>query len=85
MDGGDRREMYRGFSDTLARSVEMVGTPFVFGTLGYFLDRWLGLSPVLLIVFSAFGLVGMALRTYYAYEHQMREEEARLFGGEVRQ
>lgn len=83
MDGGDRRETYRGFSDTLARSVEMVGTPFVLGTIGYFLDRWLGISPVLVILFSAFGVAGMGLRTYYAYEHQMREEEARLFNKEA--
>jgi F0F1-type ATP synthase assembly protein I len=76
----DRRETYRGFGDALARAIELVVTPLLFGLGGHFLDRWLGTSPLLLIVFVAFAVVGLAVRTYYAYETEMRAHEARLLG-----
>jgi F0F1-type ATP synthase assembly protein I len=78
-----RRETYQGFGETLARSFELVGAPLIFGFGGHFLDRWLGTSPWFLIVLSLLALAGTAVRMYYGYEHDMREEEARVLRKEA--
>jgi len=78
-----RRESYQGFGETLARSFELVGAPLIFGFAGHFLDRWLGTSPWLLIALSLVALAGTAVRMYYGYVHDMREEEARVLHKEA--
>jgi len=74
------RESYQGFGDTLARSIEIVGAPLIFGFVGHLLDRWLGTSPLLVVVLFLFAIAGTAARMYYGYEQRMREEEQRLLG-----
>ena len=78
VDLRDRRETYNGFGNALSRAIELVVTPFAFGLLGYGLDRWLGTSPVFLIVLVAFAIVGMAVRMYYGYATEMKAHEERL-------
>lgn len=34
----DRRDLYNGFGDTMARAFEVVFTPFLFGLLGWWID-----------------------------------------------
>lgn len=43
----DKRDLYNGFGDSLARAFEIVFTPFVFGAIGWWLDGRLGTRPVL--------------------------------------
>ncbi|MBA3653634.1 MAG: AtpZ/AtpI family protein [Actinobacteria bacterium] len=71
-----RRDLYQGFGNALAQAVELVGAPMLFGFAGWALDRWLGWSPVLTVVFGLWGLVGGALRAYYAYVAKMSAQEA---------
>mgnify|MGYP000368436904 CR=1 FL=1 len=76
MDLKARQDLNQGFGNALGLAVEMVGTPMIFGLLGWLLDRWLGTSPVFTLVLFLFGIVGMAVRTYYAYVEKMKREEA---------
>jgi hypothetical protein len=70
--------MYNGFGNALAQAIEIVATPFLFGLLGFFLDGRLGTRPLLTIVLGLFGVVGMAIRTYYGYRDAMgRAEEGK--------
>jgi F0F1-type ATP synthase assembly protein I len=71
-----RRDLYQGFGNALGQAFELVGAPLLFGALGLLLDRWLGWFPVLTIMFGLYGLVGGALRTYFAYVEKMRQQEA---------
>jgi len=67
-------------ADGFAKAVEFVGTPMIFGVGGYFLDRWLGTSPIFTAILFFWALtvtVGMAIRDYNA---RMRAEEDRLMG-----
>jgi F0F1-type ATP synthase assembly protein I len=67
-------------ADGFSKAVEFVVTPGLFATGGYFLDRWLGTSPVftvLLFVWALTVTVGMAVRDY---NQKMRAEEDRLMG-----
>jgi hypothetical protein len=71
----DRQATWQGFADALALGVELVMTPLLFALAGFGLDRWLGTGPVLAIALGAFGVVGVSLRTYYAYRARMAREE----------
>lgn len=76
MDLSDRQHLYNGFGNTLARGVEMVATPALFGLVGFGLDRWIGITPVLTVIFVLFALVGMGVRAYYGYDKDMQAAEA---------
>jgi F0F1-type ATP synthase assembly protein I len=75
-----RQELYNGFGDTLARGIELVGTPTLFGLLGYVLDRLLGTVPVMTVILVVFALTGIAVRMYYNYSAAMRAHEEKLPG-----
>jgi hypothetical protein len=68
--------MYRGYGDGLSRALEFALTPAVCCGIGYAFDRWLGILPVLSIVFFLLAVVGMFAKTWYTYEARMREEDA---------
>ncbi len=42
--------------------------------IGYFLDKWLGTHPVLLLVFTVLGIVSGLLSLFRALRRQMRDE-----------
>ncbi|MBV8160267.1 MAG: AtpZ/AtpI family protein [Acidimicrobiia bacterium] len=67
-------------ADGFAKAVEFVATPGLCALGGYFLDRWLGTSPVftaLLFFWALTVTVAMAIRDYNL---RMRVEEDRLLG-----
>ena len=78
MDLTARRETNKGLGDGLALAFELAVTPTIFGIIGYALDRWLGIVPVLTIVLGLFAVVGMFVRMWYGYDLQMRDQEAQL-------
>ena len=78
--GGGDTQAANAVADGFAKAVEFVVTPGLFGVGGYFLDRWLGTSPVFTVILFVWALsvtVGMTIRDYNA---KMRAEEDRLMG-----
>jgi F0F1-type ATP synthase assembly protein I len=71
-----RQDLNQGFGNALGLAVEMVGTPMIFGLLGWLLDRWIGTAPLFTLVLFLFGIVGMAVKAYYGYVEKMKKEEA---------
>ena len=71
----DRRQTWSGYGDTLARGIELVATPLLFGLGGWYLDRWAGTRPLFTLLLFLFAVVGMAARMYYAYSAAMEEHE----------
>jgi len=71
-----RRELYQGFTDTFVKGIEFALTLAIFAAMGYGLDRLAGTVPVLTIVFFLIGVVGLATKTYYAYEATMQQHDA---------
>ena len=47
-----KREMNYGYSDGMARGMEIVFTPLLMGGLGWLLDGWLGTGRVLAVTFG---------------------------------
>ncbi len=71
-----RRELYQGFGDTLAVAFELAVTPVIVGLMGYGLDRWLGTTPILTVIFVLLAIVGLSARMWYGYDARMRVLEA---------
>lgn len=71
-----RQETYRGFGDALAMAFEIAVTPLLFGLGGYFLDRWLGTSPLFTVVLSLLAIIGMSAKLWYGYEARMQVHDA---------
>lgn len=66
-----RQDTNKGFSDALARGLELVVTPLLFGFFGYLADRGLGISPVLTLGGFAFGVIGTAVKLKLGYDREM--------------
>jgi hypothetical protein len=60
----------------MARGMEIVLTPLVFGAIGLLLDSWLGTGHILAVALGIFGVVGIFAKLKIGYDHQMHEEEA---------
>jgi hypothetical protein len=76
LGNGDKRELYNGFGDSLARAFEFVATPTLFGLGGHLLDGRLGTTPLLTVILVVFAMAGTFVRMYFEYETAMREHEA---------
>jgi len=77
VETNEQRELYNGFGNALGLAVELAGTPVLFGFAGWWLDHRLGTGHLLVIVLSLFALIGLAVRSYFTYSHQMEEHEAK--------
>lgn len=81
MDLRARQELNRGFGEALSRAFELAVTPVVFGFLGYLIDMRLGTSPIFLLAFAAFAVVGSFVKLWYAYDHEMKAQDAESVWG----
>jgi F0F1-type ATP synthase assembly protein I len=71
----ERRSLNNAFGEALAYAFEFTATVVVFSGLGWLIDRWLGTAPVLLVVLSTVGFVGVCIRTVYRYKEKVELEE----------
>lgn len=72
----DKRAMNRGLGDGMSRAFELVATPALFALVGLGIDRLVGSSPVFVLAFGLFGVVGTFVRFWYGYDAEMRSHEA---------
>jgi ATP synthase protein I len=68
-DGTRGRAM--GFA--MRMTTELVAGVFVGGFIGYFLDKWLGTAPFLLIVFLLFGVAAALFNSVRAAQRMQKE------------
>jgi Putative F0F1-ATPase subunit Ca2+/Mg2+ transporter len=78
VDLRDRRVLYNGFGDGLAKAIELVATPAIFAFGGVALDRWLGVVPIFTIALTLFSLAGVGYMTWFRYDEEMRRHETDL-------
>jgi hypothetical protein len=71
-----KADLYNGAGEGLNRAFELALTPAIIGGFGYLLDRWLGLLPVLTIVFFLVAMAGLITRTWFDYDARMKVHEA---------
>ena len=71
-----KQQLNRGYSDGMARGMELVLSPLILGGIGWLLDGWLGTGKVLAIVFGVVGIAGTFVKLKVGYDRQMLVEEA---------
>ena len=76
MDLRARRELNNGFGEALSRAFELAVTPVVFGFLGHLIDLRTHTSPIFMLAFAAFAVVGSFVKLWYAYDGEMRSRDA---------
>jgi len=72
----------RGMAYGLRMSSELVAAIIVGGLIGYGLDRWLGSTPWLFLVFFVLGFAGGILNVMRAFQ-RMQAEISRETGGNI--
>lgn len=75
-----RRELNRGAGDALSTAMELAVTPAIFALLGWWLDSWLGTTPLFLVVLFAFTMGYEIWKLFVRYDARMRDQEAQVPG-----
>ena len=78
MDLRYKRELNKGFGDTLARGFELAATTAIFGFLGWLIDRQTGTQPLFMLILGCFAVVGQFVLMWYRYDNEMKGHEANL-------
>lgn len=71
-----KQQLNRGYSDGLARGMEIVLSPLLLGGLGWLIDGWLGTDPFLAIGLGVLGVAGVFTKLKLGYDKAMAEVEA---------
>ena len=74
----DRRDLYNGFGDTMARAFEVVFTPFLFGLLGWWIDGRLGTRPLFALTLGIIVLLYTFWKLSHGYLTRMQAEERKV-------
>jgi ATP synthase protein I len=70
----------RGMAYGMRMAAELVAAVIVGGAIGYGLDRWLGSTPWLFLLFFMLGFAAGVLNVIRAYERMQKEITARTGG-----
>jgi ATP synthase protein I len=70
----------RGMAYGMRMAAELVAAVIVGGAIGYGLDRWLGSTPWLFLLFFVLGFAAGVLNVVRAYEKMQKEIMARTGG-----
>ena len=62
--------------DSLGRGMDIALTVALFFGIGFFLDRWLGTTPIFMIVLTILAVVGFFISMKYRYDAAMTQLEA---------
>jgi F0F1-type ATP synthase assembly protein I len=69
--------------DQFGRGMDVVFTLVLFLGVGYLVDRWLGTTPLFMIVLVMIGSIGLFVSLKYRYESTMQQLEERRRDGRV--
>ena len=69
--------------DSLGQGFDAVITLVLFFVAGFFLDRWLGTTPLMMIVLTLAAAVGVFYKLKVAYEAKMDEYDQERRGATV--
>lgn len=82
-DLSTKRELNNGFGNALTTAVELAVTPALMALFGWYLDRWVGTTPLFFLFFFVFTLGYVSWREYTQYQVKMEQQEQQLLGTET--
>ena len=71
----DRPRLIRTLGFLSSLGISMVAATFVGLAMGYYLDRWLGTSPWLTLVFLLFGIIAGFRNIFILTQRELRRQE----------
>ncbi|MEA3020057.1 MAG: hypothetical protein QOI47_1581 [Actinomycetota bacterium] len=74
----ERRDLYNGFGDTMARAFEVVFTPLLFGLLGWWIDGRTHTRPLFALVLGILVLLYTLWKLMHGYTTNMERETAKV-------
>ena len=75
---GEKRDLYNGFGDTMARAFEVVFTPLLFGLLGWWIDGRTHTRPLFALVLGIFVLIYTLWKLSKGYIAKMDTETEKV-------
>ncbi|WP_334142350.1 AtpZ/AtpI family protein [Rhabdothermincola sp.] len=75
MDVSQRREVTQQMYKS-SGGFELALSPVLFALVGLLIDRSLGITPILTVIFAVVGLAGVSVKLYYGYKIEMEQHEA---------
>lgn len=61
--------------DGLSQAIEFAAGPIILGLIGWLVDRANGTSPLFLVTFAVFGLVGTCVSFFYRYQAETARQD----------
>lgn len=75
---GEKRDLYNGFGDTMARAFEVVFTPLLFGLGGWWIDGRTHTRPLFALVLGVFVLLYTLWKLSKGYIAKMDTETEKV-------
>ena len=71
----ERRQLFRTLGFLSSVGISMVAATFIGLAMGYYLDKWLGTSPWLTLVFLVLGIVSGFRNIFILTRRELRRQE----------
>jgi ATP synthase protein I len=71
----DKRELYKSLGFLSSVGISMVASTFIGLAMGYFLDKWLGTSPWLTLIFLGFGIISGFRNVFILTARELKRQE----------
>ncbi len=77
----ERRELYKSLGFLSSVGICMVASILIGMAMGYYLDRWLGTEPWLLLLFLGFGIVSGFRNIFILTNRELARQKRESQGG----
>jgi len=71
----DKRQLIKSLGFLSSVGISMVAATFIGLAMGYYLDKWLGTSPWLTLIFLGFGIVSGFRNIYILTERELKRQQ----------
>jgi ATP synthase protein I len=71
----DKRQLIKALGFLSSVGISMVASTFIGLAMGYYLDKWLGTTPWLTLIFLAIGIISGFRNIYILTERELRRQK----------
>lgn len=71
----DRRQLIKSLGFLSSVGISLVAATFIGLAMGYYLDKWLGTSPWMTLIFLGFGIVSGFRNVYILTERELKRQQ----------
>ena len=71
----DRRQLIKSLGFLSGVGISLVAATFIGLAMGYYLDKWLGTSPWMTLIFLGFGIVSGFRNVYILTERELKRQQ----------